>query len=230
MPEHSLRFGVRALNGNTSDVWKCWTATGTQRRDVYLTSRPLGHALKLSLHESGQWHLGFDSNKRDKLFNPGTVPETRFLGRWQRDQAGTAPLVLAVRIYFPSASPSEAQRPAPLDTVWIEAAPEGQSTEVAIFLINVTGPVINWPGKNALGTKLVGRLPLEGGGQVCVVHRTVTTWPEAPAVLQGKPRYFRDRSEADLAEANRIVTWGEEADGSISFVETRLVVECKGAA
>jgi len=52
VPEHSIRFAVQSRDGHVSDVWKCWTATGAGKRDVYLTSTPLGgSALKLSLHE-----------------------------------------------------------------------------------------------------------------------------------------------------------------------------------
>lgn len=223
MPEHSLRFGVRTQDGRTSDVWKCWTKTGTGKRDVYLTSKPLGQALKLSLHESGQWQVGFDSNKKDKLFPPGELPATRFLGKWHRSQTGATPLVLAARVYFPWTSPSDAQRKAPHDTIWIQAAPEQQSVEVAVFLVYAQLPLDEWPGKVKLGAGLVGTLPLEGKGCACIVHRLVSTWPQLSAA-QASPKYFRGKSKEDLAGANRLVAWGEEPDGSISFIEARLYV------
>ena len=229
MPEHSLRFAVRTHDGRTTDVWKCWTTTGNQKRDVYMTSRPLGYAMKLSLHESGQWHVGFDSNKKDELFSPEQVPPTRFLGKWLRPEAATMSQVLASRIYFPWASPSEATRDPPPDTVWLESAPEQQWVEVAVFLVNVPAPMDDWPGRMRLGTELVGRLPLGGVGHVCVVHRRVPTGPQMTAV-GGTLKYFRDRSEQDLVEANRIVAWGQEPDGSISFIETRLEVSRSSAA
>jgi hypothetical protein len=226
MPEHNLRFGVRTHDGRTSDVWKCWTRTGTNKRDVYLTSRPLGHALKLSLHEEGQWHVGFDSNKKDKLFSPGEAPLTRFLGKWDRPDVKTSPLVLAARIYFPWTSPSDAKREAPHGTVWIEAASAQQANEVAIFLVNEEIPANEWPGKASMNTALVGKLPLEGGGCVCIVQRMVTAWPQ-PSSTQATPKFFRGKSEGDLADANRIVVWGQEPDGSISFLEARVDVNCK---
>jgi hypothetical protein len=97
MPKAEVRFCIRTVDGRTTDVWKCWLATGKEKTDVYLTSRPLGHALKLSLHESGQWHVAFDSAKKDVLFPPGETPATRFLGKWQRTpspgvQLGAVPL------------------------------------------------------------------------------------------------------------------------------------------
>jgi hypothetical protein len=70
-------------------------------------------------------------------------------------------------------------------------------------------------------------LPLEGGGMVIAVHRVSSTWPRPPR-LRASPKYFRDRSAADLPEANRVVAWGQEPDGSISFIETKA--EWHGAA
>ncbi len=222
MPQHSLRFAVRDDSGNMTDLWKCWTSTGTGKRDVYLTSRPLGYAMKLSLHGSGQWHVGFDSNRRDQLFSPGELPASRFLGKWERPESRTAPVVLAARVHFPSTSLSTTRQEAPANTIWLPNAPSGYSTEVGIFLINIIGEVIDWPARNE-GAHLLGRLPLEGGGQVCVVWRVSSTWPNVPSG-QGSPKYFRGNSDADLAGANRAVFWGEEPDGSISFIEVPVAV------
>ena len=69
MTERSIRFAVRGEDGRTSDVWKCWMNMRSGKRDVYLTSRPLGHALKLSLHERGQWHVGFHAERRKTTYS-----------------------------------------------------------------------------------------------------------------------------------------------------------------
>jgi len=78
MPQRSIRFAIRTDDGRTSDIWKCWTTTGTGKRDVYMTSRPLGNALKLSLHEGGQWHVAFDAKKKGELFDPDSGPRRDF--------------------------------------------------------------------------------------------------------------------------------------------------------
>ncbi len=229
MPQRSIRFAIRTDDGRTSDIWKCWTTTGTGKRDVYMTSRPLGNALKLSLHEGGQWHVAFDAKKKGELFDPDSAPPTRFLGKWQRPSAGTDPFVLGARVLFPWSCPMDTPIVGPADTVWIPCAPERQIVEVAIFLLNVEIPDEDWPGKRAMETNLVGRLPLEGGGQVAIVRRTYPMWDAAPS-KRGTMNYFRDKSMADLPEANRMVAWGEEADGSITFLESRLVVSGSSAA
>lgn len=225
MTEHSIRFAIRAEDGRTSDIWKCWTATGTGKRDVYLTSRPLGNnALKLSLHEGGQWHVAFDSQKRDILFTPETAPPSRFLGKWQRPSAGSDPFVFGSRVLFPWSCPMDNAADAPQSTVWIPCAPARQMVEVAVFLLNVQTPPDDWPGKSSMGTLLVGFLPLEGHGQVAIVYRVCPMWDSAPE-QRVTPSYFRDKSKSDIVDANRMVAWGEEADGSITFIESRLTVE-----
>jgi hypothetical protein len=46
MPDHKIRFAVRAQDGGRSDVWTGWTNIGKGKRDVYLTSKPLGQPMK----------------------------------------------------------------------------------------------------------------------------------------------------------------------------------------
>jgi hypothetical protein len=188
-----------------------------------MTSRPLGdRTLKLSLHED-QWQVGFDANQRDQLFLPETLPQTRFLGKWDRPDLDHKSVILAARVNFPWSSPTIVKKEVPVDIVWIESAPEGLSVEVALYLINVETPLDDWPGKATLGTSLAGNLPLEGGGRVCVVHRNDAPLPEIP--LNGSLNFFRDKSLEDLKTANRFVVWGEQPDGSILFVESHLDVK-----
>ena len=223
MPELSIRFAVRTDDGRRSDIWKCWTNVGTGKRDVYLTSRPLGSTtLKLSLHESGLWQVAFDFKRKDELFSPEAVPPDRFLGRWQRD-AGSDPVVRAAVLLFPWSCPYAAEATDD-PIIWIRAAPENQMTEVSIVLINGQLPPDDWPGKISMGMQLVGLLPLEGRRTVAIVYRQCAMWKEAER-KQGVPRFFKGMSKPDLANADRMVAWGEGPDGSIMFLESRLIVE-----
>ena len=218
MTEHAIRFCVVSDDGSSSDIWKCWTNSGQGKRDVYFTSRPLGSALKLSLHEEGQWHVGFFSNKRDKLFEAGKAPKTRFLGKWLRPESLLNPFVLAARLYVPFFSPSESPRNIPEGTVRIPSAPNGHSVEITIFLLSPKVSPEGWPGRNNMGTQLIGNLPLEGGGRVSIVHRLTNVWPSIPKRTV-VPNFFAGKNLTDLRKANRMVAWGEETDGSIVFVE-----------
>ena len=223
MTEHAIRFCVVTDDGSSSDIWKCWTNSGQGKRDVYLTSRPLGNTLKLSLHESGQWHVGFMSNNPDDFFEPGKAPESRYLGKWLRPESLVNPFVLAARLYIPFFSPSASPREIPLNTVKIHSAPVDHSVEITIFLLNSKVSQVGWPGKNNLGTELVGNLPLEGGGRVSIVHRRTNVWPSIPK-RPVSPRLFTGKSLEDLDRANRMVAWGEETDGSIVFIELPIKI------
>jgi hypothetical protein len=218
MTEHAIRFCVVSDDGRSSDIWKCWTNSGKGKRDVYLTSRPLGNTLKLSLHESGQWHVGYLSNKRDKLFEAGKAPETRFLGKWLRPESLINPIVLAARLYVPFFSPTESPRNISESTIRIQSAPTDHAVEVTIFLLSPKVTTEGWPGRNNMQTQLIGNLPLEGGGRVSIVHRCTNVWPSLPdrTVV---PKLFKGKSPADLSKANRMVAWAEETDGSIVFIE-----------
>lgn len=93
--------------------------------------------MKLSLHESGRWHVDFHSEKRDELFSPESMPPSRFLGNWDRPDAPTSPWVLAAKVYFPWSSPSIPPRDAPETLRRLQCAEKGEMVEVAIFLVNV---------------------------------------------------------------------------------------------
>jgi hypothetical protein len=57
-----VRFGIRSADGTLySSVWKCVTEKGRAKSDLYLIPQGMGSAFKVSLHESGEWHMGFTS-------------------------------------------------------------------------------------------------------------------------------------------------------------------------
>jgi len=101
MPEHSLRFGV-GQPGYRAETWKCWTYHGAgKQRCVYVACRGLGNALKLSLHESGRWHVAFDSQQFSQMFEDANAPPDRFMGKWDKPVPLSAGMTLACRIHIP---------------------------------------------------------------------------------------------------------------------------------
>jgi hypothetical protein len=224
MPEVSLRFAVLGSDGRYSDIWKVWANSGAGKRDVYMASRPLGHAMKLSLHERGFWHVGFQADRRDELFDPGTAPESRFMGQWSAaKKLNDQPITLAARVVFPWSSPTLAHENLPRDLVPIPNAPERCAVEVVLFLQDFDESPDSWPGRDAMGTSLTGRVPLDGGGYATLVHHTIEM-PQHMPEQHGNPQYFAGMSRADLIAAKRLVTWGQAEDGSICFMEAPLEV------
>jgi hypothetical protein len=51
-----IRFAVGLLDGARSATWRLWVPRG--KSDVYLSRRLVGRNYKVSLHESGEWHVG----------------------------------------------------------------------------------------------------------------------------------------------------------------------------
>jgi len=88
-------------------------------------------------------------------------------------------------------------REAPVDNRWLACAGKGEMLEVAIFLLNVPVARDAWPGKSAMGADLVGRIPLDGGGDVIIISRTAEMWQESLS-KSGTPSYFRGKSKSDL--------------------------------
>jgi len=224
MPEVSVRFAVFGADGRASDIWKVWGNVGSGRRDIYMASRPLGYSMKLSLHETGRWHVGFHADRRDQLFDPGQAPESRFIGQWNAAQRRhEQPITLAARVMFPWSCPTIAHENPPEGLVRIPNAPQRSAVEVVLFLLDMDEPPDSWPGRTSMGTSLVGRIPLDGGGGATLVHHVIEMPAEMPD-RRGNPRYFAGRSQADLHTANRMVTWGQGDDGSICFMEAPLEV------
>jgi hypothetical protein len=189
-----------------------------------MTSRPLGYALKLSLHERGQWQVGLHSEKKDVLFDPGSAPASRFLGRWNApERKDDAPICLAARVLFPWSCATTTQKNLPPDLVRIPAAPERCAIEVLVFLVDVDEAPHTWPGQRSTGTTLVGRVPLDGGGGATLVCAR-TSMPQNTPNQSGAPTYFAGKSQRDLASANRMVAWGQQDDGSVWFMEAPLEV------
>lgn len=60
-PGKSVHFAVIADDGRRSMTWTVWTSRHTL--DAYLTARPFAGTLKVSLHQSGSWQIGFTAEK-----------------------------------------------------------------------------------------------------------------------------------------------------------------------
>jgi hypothetical protein len=228
MTEHALRFGVTTTDGRRAESWKCWTLAGTGKRDVYFTCRALGHSLKLSLHESGRWHVAFDSKRLPHLFEAESVPAKRFLGKFDRPAPLAERLTLACRVYVPWLAVTMDPRSGDNKIHWVETAPQEHAIEFSLFLVDHPPHPTQWPGQNAMETSLIGWIPVEGGSSACVVYRTCLYQPGQLPPLPA-PQYFKGASEEDLlTKGNRAVLWGSADDGSVVFHEGPIKITKHG--
>ena len=227
MAQRSLRFAIRDDHGRRAATWKLWTEAAGGRSEVYLASRSLGRYLKVSLHESGDWHFAYEQRAFEARVQ-GTSPSAtdRFIRKWKRPAELAPGLTLAFRVNTPASAvttPIEAGLPAGL--IWVPNAPEGMATEIDIFLVKNTTRSTSWPGKTKMGTSLVGSVPLENGETVWVVYWVVPMPDFSKAFTGGRGSYYKGVSEKHLHGANlKALVFGEEADGSRVFYDVPVQV------
>ncbi|MEJ8847676.1 hypothetical protein [Variovorax rhizosphaerae] len=221
MTENALRFGVGdPVAGRRAATWKVWATQNSP--DVYLVCRRIGSAFKLSLHETGRWHFAFGS--RD-LFDEDAVPASRFISVYESPPPLMPGLTLACRIQTPWSAHTvplvESEEPG---TVWIPPAPENQAAEVVIFLYDQAPPPGDWAGRDSMGTRFVGQVPLSNGGAVVAVCSDVALVP-IPETRYNETKFFKGRTLDDFRSPDlRMITWGLHTDGSIVLLETRVEV------
>lgn len=224
MPERSIRFGITDHAGQCAATWKCWTQVRRGRRDVYLACRVLQGNVKLSLHESGRWHVGFDTTRFASMFEKNSEPPTRFAGKWVKPAPLIEGLTLACRVHTPWYAVTIPVSSLDGQVTWIQTAPQGQSIEVVIFLSEPGTLVTGWPGRRSMNTNLVGSIEIDGGGHVWAVHHSI---PLVEPNLQtaSAPRYFKGAGEQNLLEeGTRAVVWGDCEDGSVIFFEAPVSI------
>lgn len=228
MPEYAIRFGVSNGAGSRAETWKCWTRVGQGKRDVYLSCRALRGTMKLSLHESGSWHMGYDPNAFQTLFREGDQPESRFASRWKRPPQLEGGLLLAVRIQVPFEAVNIPAPELEPKVVWIEAPEEGNMAEVALFLSDERIPYTNadWPGRQ-MQASFVGGFPLDGGGGLWIVCRHVPcTYPtHAPLHRRRFARNVDPEKVIEELESLRSLVWGDCEDGSVGLFESPAPLE-----
>lgn len=224
MSQNSIRFGVIDACGHRASSWKCWAEVGTGKNDVYLACRKLGGAVKASFHETGSWHIAFDSKAFPSQFEEPDRPFSRFVTKWGRPPELSPGVVLACRILVPWYAPTVAEAAADPKVTWIATAPHGKAIEFAMIFTSKTTPVTDWPARRSMNTELVGQLTLDSGQKVWVVYHVID-WAD-PAPATGTPRFAKGKSPADLqGEGLRALAWKQEPDGSIVLCDAPVRVE-----
>jgi hypothetical protein len=218
MTESFIRFGVIDGQGHRASSWKCWAEIKSAKNEVYLACRKLGGVVKASFHESGSWHIAFDSKAFPSLFEGTDRPSSRFATKWSRPPELSPGVVLACRILVPWYAPTVPEPTLDPKVTWIQTAPHDKALEFAVIFTSPTTPVTDWPARRSMKTELVGQLTLGSGDRVWIVYHIVD-WVDPPPVT-GKPRFGKGRSAEDLQGAGlRALAWRQEPDGSILFCD-----------
>jgi hypothetical protein len=157
-PSGDLRFGIEVA-GRRSYTWH--VRSGAHKPELFIDRENLPPKVHLSLHASGEWHLRV---------------RRRRVHQWRRPAELTPGYTRALAIVQP-VTVATIELPAPTDARMLTVAADAEPTMFDVWIERPGANPQGWPGKNAMGTALVGRIPLAGGaGACCVVsHQTALT-------------------------------------------------------
>jgi hypothetical protein len=199
-----ISFGI-ACGTKRSSCWRL--RAGVAKPELFLEREGQADRWHFSLHASGRWHMKMGRRERVSWGRPDElIPGyTRAVGLVQ-----------------------------PLSVVDIESAPQENAKLVSVlpgsdpitFSIFIERPGANlnsWPGKNAMGTAFVGRVPMAGDmGTCCVVaHKE----PLQPGEMHLNRPTDEKLAEMRAAAANGtlfMTLMGEFSDGAIALIDLRI--------
>jgi hypothetical protein len=224
MPQRSIRFGV-GKDSLHSATWKLWTETSVGHSEIYLACRALGGELKASMHQSGNWHIAFsESTYKDKV--EGAVPSltSRFAEKWPRPPEIAEGVTLAFRIVTPESAISSYSAVKNSDKVkWVPSPPIAKAIEIYILITSPHAKISEWPGKDSMGTELIGSFQLNNGDTVWAVSQTIDC-PDFSKLGKGTGHFFKGKSKTDLRKSDslRALVFGDNPDGSRVIYDTAV--------
>ena len=224
MSDKELRFGIHnERNGLSAATWKLWTPKS--KHDIYLTCRQLGGDIKLSFHESGSWHFGFSKEGFDKLFDTEkSLGKSRHMDIWEKPIPILDGVTLALRIVTPFSAVTTPIQTIDKRIVHIPNCSEGFATEIDILITSSTEDLDSWPGKNKMGTKLVGSYSIGRTEQVWVVYWEIPL-PNLSSPNSSSVQFFKGKNKSDLLESHNLkaVAFADAEDGSKILIDCAVV-------
>lgn len=188
---------------------------------MYVACREFAGAIKLSLHDSGDWRFAFDREQFEELFDESTIPPSRLIAQWYKPPEVLPGITRACTVYVPASAVSTTDALSP-KIRWLTIPAEGLTKEITILLVTANAALPSWLQDGSV--EVVGKLPLDDGGAAWVVSRDINI---APPVVpnQANPRFFRGKSEADLTGPDlRGLMLCDQPDGSVALYDARVTV------
>jgi len=200
-----LRFGIE-LGGRRSRLYRVRSAA--QQPQLYVEREGLDKVVHVSLHTSGRWHV--QVKRRGAVIN------------WSRPAEVTPGFTRALVIIQPEAVAVVDEPERPGDVVLMPMTAGEDPVHFDVYLERPGANLASWPGKNAMGTVLVGRGPLAGGaGTCCVVARRADV-ESGPVTLPRPDPDEVERMKADIARGDRYMTlFAMQPDGAMALIDGR---------
>ena len=220
-----VRFAIGHPDSPTSNSWKVWT---TNDGSVYLKGRDNYSEVKLSLHPTGNWRFGADSQIVSA--HPGRFPTGNdpVWERWRRPPEVMPGVTSAFRIYFmfdqlavgPEFRNTTLWRKR--DIVFVEPAPDGHLVVAGLWLTDddhrlqaAVGPTITLasipvPVTHEQVQVTVHLQPIDDNFRASF----------AAAIAQGRNRAAH--KGLDIPEGGRMLLYGKAPDGSRFVTEANF--------
>ena len=212
MKRQILRFGIRndALRAATWNI-----SSSPSNGEIYVSCRELKGFIKVSLHQSGNWHLGYSDEAFDKYFRTDeSIRKDKYIETWPRPRVIADGVTLALRIVTPDSAITTPVENKIKKIVWIPSCSTGYATEIDIIITRLSKDPKSWPGKNGIGTKLVGSYDLQNNETLWVVYWQIPI-PDLSSIGRNPYRFLKGASESDLKKGNlKAIIFADEKDGS----------------
>lgn len=209
--ENSVRFCVANIEEKSRAAsWKVFSPS--KKNDVYVAGRELKGAVKISLHESNNWHLSYSPDfYEQKVPDDATTESGRFIYSWTKPGTIGHGVTLALRIVTPwTAIGTDLNYSKKIH--YIEQPAEGRAIEVGILIAEPNTKISGWPGKISMNSLLIGSYTLPEKSTVWVVHWEI----ECPdfSGFSCQARMFNGVKKSDISESVRAMIFGDHSDGS----------------
>ncbi len=209
--EQNIRFCIANIGTEKRAAsWKIWSPP--KKDDIYLAGRELKGAVKISLHETGTWHLAYDAEFYDqKVPDNANTDKGRFIHTWHPPVDVEAGTLLALRIVTPwTAVGSEFQFSPKL--CYIDPPCKDEAIEIGVFITNQDITDSAWPGRDSLKSKMISSYILPSGSTVFAAYWAI----ECPdfSHMPTEFRYFEGVDKSNLPDTIRALAFGDHTDGS----------------
>jgi hypothetical protein len=182
--------------GKRTATWRLWLQKSQHGEEIYLACRELGGLIHTSFHPTGEWHTTFSPQAQQGLNHDDSQPEVRRkFDEWPRPEEAKPGITLAYKILTPWASVTVPFFEAKWDLIQITSAVIGKANEATVLIVR---PGLELQIRNA---DLVDQLDLADGGRVVVVNSVIIV-PNMETPATASARYFRGKSQEDLAGEN----------------------------
>lgn len=216
-----VRFAVGPPNGLTSNAWRIWTEkTG----DIYVACRDNFKEVKVSLHASGRWRIGFTTEAVAKNTSLLACDENRAWEVWDQPPKSLPETVVAFQLLFPTSElavrPEQRVSSKWAKVIHIEAAPPGKLTILTLFI--TVGDII--PRHESEPSFCLASLDIGNGrrAQLIVHGDPEGEWPDIIERSVAEARSQADSNGIAIPDEAYGYFFGHRENGSRFIVGARL--------